>query len=48
MKGYNIRIGNYVYFTKAINEKDARKKAIKFHVENHRKLVSNICVEEEK
>lgn len=48
MKNYNIQIGNYVYFTKAINEEEAEEKAIKFHVENHRKLVSNIYVEEEK
>ena len=48
MKGYNIRIGDYVYFTKAINEEEAKEKAIKFHTEKCRKLVSNIYVEEEK
>ena len=48
MKGYNIRIGNCVYFTKAINEEEAKEKAIKFHTEKCRKLVSNIYVEEAK
>lgn len=48
MKGYNIRIGNYVYFTKAINEEEAKEKTIKFHTEKHRELVSNVYVEEEK
>lgn len=48
MKGYNIRIGDYVYFTKAINEKEAEEKAINFHIEKRRKLVSNIYVEEAK
>ncbi len=48
MKSYNIQIGDYVYFTKAINEKEAEEKAIKLHIERRRKLVSNIYVEEEK
>lgn len=48
MKGYNIRIGNCVYFTKAINEEEAKEKAIKAHIEKYRKLVSNIYVEEAK
>ena len=34
MKGYNIQIGDYVYFTKAINEEEAKEKAIKFHTES--------------
>ena len=42
MKSYNIQIGDYVYFTKAINEEEAKEKAIKFHTERRRKLVSNI------
>jgi hypothetical protein len=48
MKSYNIRIGNCVYFTKAINEEEAKEKAIKSHIERQRKLISNIYVEEEK
>ena len=48
MKSYNIQIGDYVYFTKAINEEEAKEKAIKFHTERRRKLVSNIYVEEAK
>ena len=48
MKSYNIQIGDYVYFTKAINEEEAKEKAIKLHTERRRKLVSDIYVEEEK
>lgn len=48
MKRYFIQIGDYVYFTKAINEEEAKEKAIEFHTERHRKLVPNIYVEEEK
>lgn len=48
MKSYNIWIGNYIYFTKAINEEEAKEKAIELHTERRRKLVSNIYVEEEK